>query len=323
MIIPNHVGAAEKTRSGRLKPKSNLLDRKNRVGYLFILPVLIGLIFIFLPALYYSFVYSISTVTIRLDAVQLEASGFQNYVDAFTWDTDFRVLMLAAIQRTITDTFVIIIFSFFIATVLNQKFAGRGVVRTIFFLPVLLATGIIASADTNSVMMGVFGSSSNAGSTISSAFTSGGFDVLFSLQDLMESVQINASLKNVILNAVNSSYNTVNSSGVQILIFLAALQSIPPSIFESARVEGATKWEEFWKITFPMITPMIFVNIIYTIVDSFSNPQYGLLRYIQKLAFTDNKIGLASAFSWIYFAIILIILGIVSAIITKRIHYLD
>ena len=319
----NQVSEKIKTdRDGRKKNGLKFHNRKNAIGYLFTLPVLLGILLIFLPALYHSFVYSTSSITIRLDSVQLEHVGFQNYVEAFTQDVNFRVLLLSALRRTVTDTLVIVVFSFFIATVLNQKFRGRGMVRMIFFLPVLLSTGIIASADSNSLMLSVFGSSSNTG-TVPGAFTSSGFDILFSLQDLMESIKLDPAFKNFLLNTVDNTYNIVNSSGVQILIFLAALQAISPSVFESARVEGATKWEEFWKITFPMITPMILVNIIYTIVDSFSNPQYGVLGYIQKLAFTDNKIGLASAFSWIYFIVVLMMLGIITAVISRRIHYLD
>ena len=228
----NQVSEKIKTdRDGRKKNGLKFHNRKNAIGYLFTLPVLLGILLIFLPALYHSFVYSTSSVTIRLDSVQLEQVGFQNYVEAFTQDVNFRVLLLSALQRTVTDTLVIVVFSFFIATVLNQKFKGRGIVRMIFFLPVLLSTGIIASADTNSLMLSVFGSSGNTGS-ISGAFTSSGFDILFSLQDLMESIKLDPAFKNFLLNTVDNTYNIVNSSGVQILIFLAALQAISPSVFE-------------------------------------------------------------------------------------------
>ena len=296
----------KKRNSGQKKYISKLQQKKDRLGYLFVLPFIVGLLVIFLPALYDSIVYSFSEVSIRLGSVEQHGVGFANYIKAFTEDTNFRVLMLSAVQRTAQDMIVIVIFSFFIAAVLNQKFFGRGAVRTIFFLPVLLATGIIAKADTNSLVMNTFGSGSNNSAAISGAFTSGGFDVLFSLQDLLESVNFNRTVTQVILTAVDNTYNVVNSSGVQIIIFLAALQSISPSIFESARVEGATKWEEFWKITFPMITP-----------------QYGILDYIQTQAFSNSQIGFASALSWIYFLFVLAFLGLISLIISRRIHYLD
>ncbi|MBQ5841129.1 MAG: sugar ABC transporter permease [Clostridia bacterium] len=293
------------------------------MGYLFVLPFIIGLLAIFLPSLYDSIVYSLSEVSIRLDAVTQRGVGFQNYIQAFTEDTEFRVLLLSAIQRTVQDLVVIVIFSFFIATLLNQEFVGRGFARTIFFLPVILATGIIANADANSLVMNTFAASTNTDSVISSAFGSGGLQSLLNLQDLLSSMNLNKTVMQTILTAVDNTYNVVNSSGVQIIIFLAALQSISPSIFEAARVEGATKWEEFWKITFPMITPMILVNVVYTIVDSFTNPQYGILEYIQEQAFSNSQIGFASALSWIYFIFVGTLLALVTFIISKRIHYLD
>ena len=302
---------------------SKLEARKNRMGYLFVLPFIVGLLAIFLPALYDSIVYSLSEVTIRLDAVQQETVGFENYIKAFTEDTQFRVLLLGAMQRTVQDLVVIVIFSFFVAALLNQNFVGRGLARTIFFLPVILATGIIANADANSLVANTFASSTNTDAVISSAFGSGGLQTLLNLQELLGSLNLNKTVMQTILTAVDNTYNVVNSSGVQIIIFLAALQSISPSIFEAARVEGATKWEEFWKITFPMVTPMILVNVVYTIVDSFTNPQYGILEYIQEQAFSNSQIGFASSLSWIYFAFVGILLALVTVIISRRIHYLD
>lgn len=318
------VAAVSKSTERQQKNYTSKLEaRKNRMGYLFVLPFIIGLLAIFLPALYDSIVYSLSEVTIRLDAVKQQSVGFANYIQAFTEDTEFRVLLLSAVQRTVQDLVVIVIFSFFVAALLNQKFIGRGLARTIFFLPVILATGIIANADANSVMMNTFASNTNTDSVISSAFGSGGLQSLLNLQELLSSLNLNKTVMQTILPAVDNTYNVVNSSGVQIIIFLAALQSISPSIFEAARVEGATKWEEFWKITFPMVTPMILVNVVYTIVDSFTNPQYGILEYIQKQAFSNSQIGFASALSWIYFIFVGILLALITFIISKRIHYLD
>ena len=134
----------------------------------------------------------------------------------------------------------------------------------------------------------------------------------------MESANLNSNITDVIVYAVENTYSVVNSSGVQILIFISALQAIPSSLFEASKVEGATKWEEFWKITFPMLTPMILVNIVYTIIDSFTNPKYEVLQYILDNSFTNSKgIGYACAMSW------MICLGIICGVLSKRIHYLD
>ena len=144
------------------------------------------------------------------------------------------------------------------------------------------------------------------------------------MKSLLESANLNSTLTGVILYAVEITYSVVNSSGVQILIFLSALQTIPSSLFEASKVEGATKWEEFWKITFPMLTPMILVNIVYTIIDSFTNPKYEVLQYILDNSFTNSRgIGYSCAMSWMFFLIIVICLGIICGLLSKRIQYLD
>lgn len=132
-----------------------------------------------------------------------------------------------------------------------------------------------------------------------------------------------ASMVTIIQTIVSNMYDILNSSGVQILIFLSALQAINPSVFEAAKVEGATKWEEFWKITFPMLTPSLLVCVVYTIISTFTNPIYGVMDYIQDKAFSSGQMGYASALSWIYFIIIIVVLGVVAGIISKRVTYLD
>ena len=131
-------------------------------------------------------------------------------------------------------------------------------------------------------------------------------------------MDINSGIAETIAYAINNTYDIVNRSGVQILIFLSALQSISPSVFEAAKIEGATKWEEFWKITVPIIAPMILVNIVYTIVDSFTNPAYGLMEYVQTQGFSLNKMGYSSALSWIYFLLVLAELGVVFFLFRKQ-----
>lgn len=298
-----------------------LTERKNMVGYLFCLPLIIGIVLIFIPAIIDAIRYSFNDVQIDFSKINLESVGFDNYVKAFTGDKTFLPLLLETIKGTVIDLLVITFFSFFIANVLNQKFVGRGFTRAIFFLPVLLSTGIIAAADTNNMATALFGSGTNDGSGIASAF-SGGMSFL-DLQGLLEKSNLDASIVDFITTTVNNTYDVVNSSGVQILIFLSALQSISPALYEAAKVEGATKWEEFWKITFPMLTPMILVNMVYTVVDSFINPKYGMLNLIQTHAFSNNQIGYASALSWVYFLLVLILLGIVWLMFGKRVQYLD
>lgn len=303
--------------------KQKLAKRKNRAGYIFVLPFIIGLVFIFVPTLIQSLIYSFSDVKINFNNISTTFVGLKNYKDSFLTDVYFREILLNAVSGILTNTLIILIFSFFISNLLNQKFVGKGLARVVFFLPVILATGIIAAADANNLVTNIFSSESNTANSVATAFSSGGFSKLFNLKSIITAINISPNLTNTILYAIDNTYSIVNSSGVQILIFLSALQSISPSLFESARVEGATKWEEFWKITFPILTPMILVNSVYTIVDCFTNPKYKVLEYIKVKAFNDNLFGFASSMSWIFFLIIAIIIGIVFALVSRRVHYLD
>lgn len=295
----------------------SLTTRKGMYGYVFISPLLIGLIFIFLPCFVQSFYYAFCDVQVGFNDVSTSFIGMENFKTAFLSDISYREVLLNTIRGTIVDTIIILSFSFFIASILNQKFVGRGLARAIFFLPVILSTGIVAAVDTATASAVV----ETAGSAVGSAFGGDAFSSFFDLETMLLSMNLPQGITSVIVYAVDNTYSIVNRSGVQILIFLSALQGIPASVFEASKMEGATKWEEFWKITFPMITPMILVNTIYTIIDSFTNPSYGMLKYVQTQMFSLNKMGYASAVSWVYFAIILVVLLVIFKITAKRIVY--
>ena len=298
------------------KKKMALSTKKGMAGYFFLLPIIVGLIFIFLPALINSLIYSFNDVTIEFNNIAKEFTGIDNYTDAFLTDPTFVSTLMTALKGIFLDSTVIILFSFFMSNVLNQKFLGRGLSRTVFFLPVVLAD----MEDANEMY--------NAMNLVEETTASGGFDQMgmatfFGVGRLLNIMGLPASMVTIIQTIVSNMYDILNSSGVQILIFLSALQAINPSVFEAAKVEGATKWEEFWKITFPMLTPSLLVCVVYTIISTFTNPIYGVMDYIQDKAFSSGQMGYASALSWIYFIIIIVVLGVVAGIISKRVTYLD
>lgn len=302
------------------KKKLKLTAKKGRSGYIFVLPIILGLIFIFIPAVIESLIYSFHEVTIEFNHIAKEFTGLKNYKDAFLVDSSFRVILLGAIKGILLDSTVIILFSFFISNILNQKFIGRGAARTVFFLPVVLSVGIVAAMEKSNEMYNAMQIVTQSSGT---EFDQLGMQAMFSTMTLVSKLGLPSAISNVIVSVINNMYNIVNSCGVQILVFLSALQSINPSVFEAAKVEGATKWEEFWKITFPMLTPSLLVGVVYTIIDTFTNPVYGVMQYIQSLAFSSGKMGYAAALSWIYFLIVIVVLGIVAGIISRRVTYLD
>jgi len=298
-----------------------LSDKKNLAGYFFVLPVIIGLIFIFLPTLFESFIYAFHNVQIDFGKVNMEYIGLQNFYNAFMTDSEFVVLFISAIRGMFFDSAVIILFSFFMSNVLNQKFAGRGICRVIFFLPVVLSVGIVADMEDANDMFNAMNAMEESASA--GAFDQIGLSTLFSVSRLLEMMGLPMTMSNIIFTVLNNMYGILNSSGVQILIFLSALQGISPSVFEAAKMEGATKWEEFWKITFPMLTPSLLVCVVYTVISTFTNPIYGILDYIETQGFNSGKLGYASALSWLYFVTVIVVLGIITAIISKRVTYLD
>lgn len=297
----------------------SLTERSGMHGYVFILPLLIGLVFIFLPCVIQSFYYAFCDVQIGFDDVSASFVGLKNFKTAFLSDVEYRQVLLTTVRGTVVDTIIILFYSFFISSILNQRFAGRGLARTLFFLPVILSTGIVAAVDTATASS----MAQAAGSAVGSAFGGDKLSSFFDLEEMLLTMNLPESITSVIIYAIDNTYTVVNRSGVQILIFLSALQGISPSIFEASKMEGATKWEEFWKITFPMITPMILVNTVYTIVDSFTNPSYGMLKYVQTQMFSLNRMGYASAVSWVYFVIILAVLLCVFKVTAKRITYIN
>ncbi|GIP17252.1 lactose ABC transporter permease [Paenibacillus montaniterrae] len=281
-------------------------------GFLYVLPWLLGFIFFFLIPLISSLRYSLSTITANAQGMTIEFIGLKNYIEALTVNTSFNRTLTESIVNMVVNVPLIVIFSLFLAVLLNQKFFGRSVARAIFFLPVILASGVILSLESTSLIQAV--NDQNAGgSGAINAFSS------FELQRLMLEAGFSESIVLYLTGAVDRIYEIVSLSGVQILIFLAGIQTISPQLYEASKMEGATGYEAFWKITFPMVSPLILVNVVYTIIDSFS--RNALTDLIRETGFTKFNFGLSSAMAWIYFLCIAVILAISTFLISRKVFY--
>ena len=302
---------------------ASLDRRKSRAGWFFVLPFLIGFVVIYLPMIYESIVLSFSEMVNVDGQFQYELVGFKNYNEAlfgFTSDSGqtFVEVLLNGLKSLAFDLPAILIFSLFMAVMLNQKAAGRGLFRAIFFIPVVLSTGIMETVEAQNMLSNTMtdsiddGSGESASNSLVSAMD---FQVLFS------SMKVGEGLVEYVVTAVNNIFNIVNRSGVQMLIFLAGLQSISPAIYESCKIDGATAWETFWKITFPMISPMILVNGVYTLIDSFTTDSNVVMKYIDGVySKTDGNV-LSSAMSWIYFVIVIAIVALLAAVLSAFVFY--
>lgn len=309
------------------KIKTNKISyerKKHLYGYGFVGLWAIGTIWLFIIPVIKSLVYSLTDAKNydRADALAMGYTvpgihgpwnNFGNYVKAFTGDPKFPQDLVGSIGQIIPQAFVIMVFSLFIAIILNQKFRGRTLARAIFFLPVLIATGPVIS-----VINGDMASQGISGAVqFSTLFKT---DLVSELLEFVGIYNINPKFTNFIEDITSNILNLVWNSGIQILIFLSALQNIPPSAKEAANMEGATSWEFFWKITFPMISPMILANLVYTVIDAFVATDNNVMQYVLTMQ-RYGEYGFSAAMAWIYFAVIGGILGIIVAVVNRFVFY--
>jgi len=299
------------------KSRLTLSRKKALMGMLFVLPWFLGFAFLFTVPLLQSLQYSFSNLKMGETGLSMNPVGWANYIEVFTVHPTFNRVLYESVINMVINVPLIIFFSLFIATILNQKFRGRSIARAIFFLPVIISTGLISSLDWADFM----GQAAQGSSIADSA--SGTLTALknFELERILFQMGVPSGLIHYLSDAVNRIYQIISASGVQIIIFLAGLQSISPSLYEASRIEGATAYDNFWKITFPQMTPLILTNTIYSIIDSFLNsPMSGLLN---TTSFRLYNFGLSAGMSWVYFLTILVLLGLFTLIISKRVFYYD
>ena len=311
---------AAKAAPKRRKKIASLDRRKARAGWFFVLPFLIGFALIYLPMVWQSLQISFSKIVIggASGTYELVPVGFLNYNEAITVDPSFtQILWEQGLPSLAIDIPAILIFSLFMAIMLNTKMVGRAVFRSIFFIPVILSTGIMESISAMDVLTDYMengeGIDDGSGKTQDQLVSSEDLAALFS------NMQIGTDLVKIISDLVNDIFDIVNRSGVQMLIFLAALQSISPAIYESCKIDGATAWETFWKITLPMISPMILVNGIYTIIDSFTTESNPVMVYVQSVYGEYQE--RSTAMAWIYFAIVGLIVALIAALMSGLVFY--
>jgi len=285
-------------------------EQKALWGFLYVLPWLLGFLFFFFIPLLTSLQYSLSSIKANANGMTMKYIGFANYIEALTVNTSFNRILTESVVNMVVNVPLIVIFSLFLAVLLNQKFVGRALARSIFFLPVILASGVIATLEASSLVQAINEQNANGG-----VFSSGTLE----LANIMVRSGVNEDIVLYLMDAVERIYQIVSQSGVQILIFLAGIQTISPQLYEASKIEGATGYEAFWKITFPMVSPLILVNVIYTIIDSFS--RNNMTTLIKETGFTTFNFGLSSAMAWIYFMVIMIILLVSAYFISKRVFY--
>ncbi len=297
------------------------LDKSRAIyGYIFILPFIIGFLVFMIKPLYQSLMMSLSDVSISKEGFEITRNNFANFKRAFLVDPDFNRMLVESVTTMLYRSLATIVFSFFVALILNQEFKGRAFARSVFFLAVILSSGVLVGIEYNNTLM------SELKATIEE-FGSGN-----SVTEVLEEVLLASSggingtsekIFNTLFEIIDSIYDVAMASGIQIIIFLSGLQNISRSMYEAADMEGCTAWEKLWKITVPMLSPLLLVNWIYTIVDFFMKSDNQIMEKINSQMVVQLDYGYSSALAWSYFIVCMALIGLSSLIISKVVYKND
>ena len=281
-------------------PELSYKRQKNVWAVIFLMPWLIGFALLFLTPMVRSFLYSFYDLTPRAGEILTEFIRFDNYLYAINEhvfrNTTFRTELVETTFNVVINLPVLLIFSLFIAVMLNAKFKGRAIVRAIFFIPVILNSAAVATA-------------LESGASFSAMLAEQNIETIFDLEFYLLQTGMTPALISFIVELIARIYSILALAGVPILLFLASIQSIPKHLYEAAKIEGATAYEQFWLITFPNVTPYIIVVIVFALVDTFLTSPLSLLITHE---LNRQNWGLSSAMAWLYVATIIIILAVIA-----------
>ena len=302
------------SKTGYEKPKRhfhlgnmNYQEKRSFWGLIFLIPWIIGILVFFLGPLVRTFYYSLFDMQLQTGGFSYTFKGIENFKYALTIDPDFNTSVLSALGDTLKNVPIQIFVSLFVAMLLNGDYKGKGFFRMIFFVPIILATGITE----------INISDISLTSETSKSFFKGADMVI----EVLGTSGIPTTFLTYIINFVNDIFDVITTSGVQMLIFLAGLQGISPSLYEVAKIEGCSRFESFCKITLPMISPMILVCMIYSLADCFAKAD--ISDSISTTTFSQGQYGLGAAMSVIYFIVSLAVVLLCSYIVSKVVFYYD
>ncbi len=290
----------------KLKKNRGIESLKSRYGLMFVLPWIVGLIMFFFIPIVQSLIYSFCSVVVTADGVETTWIGLKNYTEILKADPNYTNWLSESIGTFAYSLPIILVLSLILAMTLNQNFRGRVFFRALYFLPVIIATGkvmsfIFTTTDEDLSSMGV---------------ASGMASNMISVEDLTGALNLSTEIAGFVSNAINNIFNLVWSCGIQIVLFLAGLQSIPATLYEASKVEGATKWEEFWFITFPMLSRITLLVGIFTMVELFINERSPMIEQVFG-KMRSGQYDISSAMIWFYFIIACAIMGVIILAFTK------
>ena len=294
------------------KTKSVLAARRNRYGYVFIVPWIIGFLLFFLLPLGQSIYYSFCKVSPSDAGFSFDFIRLENYRYLFEQDTTYKQNLWESVKSFLYSLPLTVILSLVLAVILNQKFRGRLFARAIFFIPVIVTSGVVISIIQGDAATSLFNMSEKSSVMMRS----------FEITDLLRRLDMPEELLNLLTDFVNTVFNLTWKSGVQILILLAALQTVPGSLYEAGHIDGASEWESFWFITFPLITPSLLLTTVYSIVDELSSYSNQYQAKIIEYATEYMNYSYSSALAAVYFVCVMALIGLVFLFARRRVFYM-
>lgn len=280
------------------KKGMSMRQRRTLEGLMFITPWIIGAILFFVYPIFVSLRLSFSTLD-NVAGLKMHWSGLKNYDWLLHTSKDYIPNFLTTVRSTLINTPITLVFSLFIAMLVNRDIKGRGFFRTVFFIPVLLGTGY--------VMQQLLGT--------------GVGDVVTNSVDSVVTGTLMKAIGPSFAGFVQTFLSTITvvlwKSGVQIILFLAGLQGIPGSLYEASRCDGATEWENFWKITLPIVSPIILLNFIYTMIDSFTDSSNAIISSVNHQILREQALDKGAAMGWMYFAFTFVVCILALAVMRK------
>ncbi len=296
----------QNTKKRKLK---SFAQRNEKWGFILLAPWLVGVVLFLLYPLVQVVIYSFNDLKLDLEGIQLTFVGIENYRYLILEHATFYQELISTFASIVPDAIIIVFFSLFAAIILNGEYRGRTIARVIFFLPIIMATNLI------SVTL------ATAGGAVETSTGDSTGSMMFLASFLIQNTSFPKEIIEPVLGIVSGVFDTIKLSGVQTLIFLGGLQGINPSLYEVSKIEGATGYETFCKVTIPMISPMILICAIYTLTDALTRAD--IIETIHTTGFNYAKYGQSSAMSVIYLILGLVLVGIVAWLIGKKVFYSD
>ncbi len=296
------------------KKRRTLLTENDKTGLLFVLPFIIGFIWMFFLPLLESLEYTFNRISVDSNGLALEPIGFENWKYMVEQDATFIKALWKHTTTIVVQVLVIMFMSIFLAVLLVDKFPGRLFFRVCLFLPMIFGADAVLRS------FGLIGGSAEMSQDTNQFVMMTGETTGF-IKEIVNSFGILTPVIQTFTAYAGKLFNLLWNMPLQIIIFIIGLQAIPPYLYEVAKMEGATAWETFWKITFPLLTPSILLCLIYTIIDYFNASTNSIVQQIN--GNMTARLDYACTQSWAYSVLIFALVLLVNAFVSRKVITLD